>query len=147
MHTKLTALKGVPAHTVCVSRDMEKEYSAVPSHCVSYRVNELVYFRKGKGPFIHKGRIIADLGNHAYKIGTDNGYQRIYNQHELKRHFSAPEDDEHLSLAREAYEQACSETTSSIVSTQSVPSGSKIYVASNRYPLRQNYVDPKNYTM
>ena len=103
---------------------MQKEYSAVPGCCVTYHVNDLVYFRKGKGPFIHKARIVADLGNHAYKIETDNGHQRIYNQCELKCHFSAPEDDEHLSLAREAYEQACSETTSSIVSTQSTPSGS-----------------------
>ena len=117
MRTKLTALKGVPVHAVCVSRDMEKEYSAVPGRCVTYHVNDLVYFRKGKGPFIHKGRIVADLGNHAYKIETDNGYQRIYSQRELKRRFSAPEDDERLSLAREAYKQACSETTSSIVST------------------------------
>ena len=140
---KLTALKGVPAHAVCISQDMEKKYSAVPGHCVTYRVNDLVYFRKGKGPFIHKGRIVADLGNHAYKLEIDNGYQRIYNQCELKHHFSAPEDDERLSLAREAYEQACSETTLSIVSTQSTPSGSKIHVASNRYPLRRNYIDPK----
>ena len=98
----------MPAHAVCISRDMEIEYSAVSSHCVTYRVNDLVYFRKSKGPFIHKGRFVADLGNHAYKIETDNGYQRIYNQREFKHHFSSPED-EHLSLAREAYEQACSE--------------------------------------
>ena len=69
----------MPAYAVCVSRDMEKEYSVVPGCCVTYRVNDLVYFRKGKGPFIHKGRIVADLGSHAYKIETDNGYQRIYN--------------------------------------------------------------------
>ena len=74
MRTKLTALKGVPAHAGCVSRDMEKEYSAVPGRCVTYRVNDLVYFRKVKGPFIHKGRIVTDLGNHAYKIETDNSY-------------------------------------------------------------------------
>ena len=39
------------------------------------------------------------------------------------------------------------ETASSIVSTQSAPSDSKIHVASNRYPLRRNYFDPKNYKM
>ena len=54
MRTKLTALKGVPAHAVCVSRDMEKEYSAVPGRCVTYHMNDLVYFRNGKGPFIQK---------------------------------------------------------------------------------------------
>ena len=102
MRTKLTILKVDPAHVTCAGRDMEKEYREIRGRCVKYSKNDLVFFRKGKGAFKHEGKVVAELGNHAFLIETERGYRRVYNQRELKPRFHISRDDLSKQEASEA---------------------------------------------
>ena len=144
MRTKLALLSDRMTEAKGSARDVIQEYSKVKGIDKRYAPGAPVFFRKGKGqPFVHEGQIVEVLPNHAYIVKTTAGYERQYNQVNIKPR--SKESDNTLQDAEIAYDmiaeaqgvtpEAYKETTGQVIEVQRNP----------RYDLRKRTVDPKVY--
>ena len=138
MRTDFSYLTEVPTEVTSEPRNIEKEYFRPTSRTVPYKEGDRVFYRYGaKQPFKGVGKIVKLAGSDAYKVLTDRGYTRIYNQSNLKLRYDDTEPD--LDAEIEAYDSVVLDDNTEVAPKQVI----RQQVPKPRYNLRQRTVTPK----
>ena len=89
MRTKFSELSLEPSSPVCPPRQVHLEYAKqIRSKVLAYQPGDLVFFRKCKGnPYIGEGIILNVAGTNSFRLKTNDGLVRTYNQCDIKPRF------------------------------------------------------------
>lgn len=148
MRTKLTLLGNSPKGAASSPRDVRQEYARkYKPRTVNYCPGQTVFFRKLRGePYSHRGTVKEKVGQHSYKISTQGGYDRIYNQTNLKPRFENSIDEDEA-CRMDAYEQVVDSERGEGVAEATEYSTPPLQPPprKHRYNLRSREVNPRLY--
>ena len=91
MRTELSALSDhhISYSPQMSSRDAAKAYARNKRRFVLYQTGDQVFYRLGaQKPFCNMGHVLHKINDKSYLIKIISGETRIYNQSDLKRHYT-----------------------------------------------------------